>query len=62
MSHHITDYKILKADDTSDLEFKVKEYLEKGYVPYGELIVHFRSGLDDRYWQSMVRWSSIPQE
>ena len=58
MSHKIVDYRILKADDMTDLEYKVNDLLHKGYVPHGNLVVHFRSGLDDRYWQPMVRWEA----
>jgi hypothetical protein len=60
MSHRIVDYKIVKSDDTIHLEFAVKALLDKGYVPQGSLIAHFRSGLDDRFWQPMVKWEAAP--
>jgi hypothetical protein len=44
-------YAILRGKSTLELEQKVEDYLERGYVCQGGLVI----GGDQRYYQAMVR-------
>lgn len=41
------DYKILTDRELDSLEVKVKEWMEKGYIPIGNVFVLLR---DERMW------------